>query len=155
MIFGLQREATGTNKYIMVESNFFKMQLKCTMNEFILMQTWMSDCINKCLHQQDSEYSSGWAYFIEKYILKDSMLLFFPDTAVRRWQSVMQNTWPLVSIVFRTALSMPRPSTIITPDTRLHDQSHPPAATNSYDIIGADASSSWSSYFYYCTILWC
>lgn len=51
------------------------------------------------------------------------------------------------------ALFIPRPSTIITPDTRLHDQSHPPVATNGYDIIGADASSSWSSYFYYCTIL--
>lgn len=65
----------------------------------------------------------------------------------------MQSTWPPASIVSRMALFMPLPSTIITPDTRLHDQSHSPVAANGYDIIGADASSSWSSYFYYCTIL--
>lgn len=45
------------------------------------------------------------------------------------------------------------PSTIIT-DTQLQDQSHPPVTTNGDDIIGTDASSSWSSYFYYCTIFW-
>lgn len=65
----------------------------------------------------------------------------------------MQSMLLLDSTVSRMALFMPRPSTIITPDTRLHDQSHPPVATHGYDIIGADASSSWSSYFYYCTIL--
>lgn len=47
------------------------------------------------------------------------------------------------------APSMPHPSTIITPDNKQHDQSR----DSSYHLIGGDASSSWSSYFYYCTIL--
>lgn len=37
----------------------------------------------------------------------------------------MQSILLLDSTVSRMALFMPRPSTIITPDTRLHDQSHP------------------------------
>ncbi|XP_036290349.1 AMMECR1-like protein [Pipistrellus kuhlii] len=47
----------------------------------------------------------------------------------------------------------PRPSAIMTLDSRQHDQSHAPKATHGCDIIEALASSYRSSDFHYCTIL--
>jgi hypothetical protein len=59
----------------------------------------------------------------------------------------------LDSTASRMSLSMTHLSTIITPETWLPDQSDSSVATNGYDIIEADVSSSCSGYFYYCTIL--
>lgn len=79
-------------------------------------------------------------------------------TEVRRWQSVTRNTWPPANQHSKMALCMHRLIIRITPDTALPPpQPCPPLAGNACDLLTSDSSSapsSWSSYLYYCTILW-
>lgn len=84
--------------------------------------------------------------------------VFVTGTEVRRWQSVTRNTWPPANQHSKMALCMHLLIIRITPDTALPPpQPCPPLAGNACDLLTSDSSSapsSWSSYLYYCTILW-
>ena len=72
-------------------------------------------------------------------------------TVARRWRWVMQSTSPTANtITTRMALGTLYHPTTIIPDSEPHDQSLDLSA----DLFPGEPAPSWSSYFYYCTILW-
>lgn len=84
-------------------------------------------------------------------VMTSGKLLNWPDTVARRWQWAMLSTFPTVSTTtFKMASGTPSHHTTIIPDTEPHDQSLDLSA----ELFPGDPAPSWSSYLYYCTILW-
>lgn len=114
---------------------------------FFECQNWIPE--RWSLHLSSCNGSSSAASSWELFLFNIS--LSFSGTVAKRWRWATQSTSPIASTTTtRTASGTPSPHTTIIPDSEPHDQSLDLSA----DLFPGEPAPSWSSYLYYCTILW-